>query len=38
MCIELQHLSCQVVVIKDLVYLLTYFIAVVIVLEIERLG
>jgi len=30
MCIELQHLSCQVVVIKGLAYLLTYFIAVVI--------
>jgi len=30
MCIEFQHLSCQVVVIKGLAYLLTYFIAVVI--------
>ena len=30
MCIEFRHLSCQVVVIKGLVYLLTYFIAVVI--------
>ena len=38
MCIEFQHLSCQVVVVKGLAYLLTYFIAVVIALEIERLG
>ena len=30
MCIEFQHLSCQVVVIKGTAYLLTYFIAVVI--------
>ena len=30
MCIEFQHLSCQVVVIKGLAYLLTYFISVVI--------
>jgi len=30
MCIEFQHLSCYVVVIKGLVYLLTYSIAVVI--------
>ena len=30
MCIEFQRLSCQVVVIKGLAYLLTYFIAVVI--------
>jgi len=30
MCIEFQHLRCQVVVIKGLAYLLTYFIAVVI--------
>ena len=30
MCTEFQHLSCQVLVIKDLAYLLTYFIAVVI--------
>jgi len=30
MWIEFQHLSCQVVVIKGLAYLLTYFIAVVI--------
>ena len=30
MCIEFQHLSCQVVVIVSLTYLLTYFIAVVI--------
>ena len=29
MCIEFQHLSCQVLVIKGLPYLLTYFIAVV---------
>jgi len=28
MCIKFLHLSCQVVVIKDLAYLLTYFIAV----------
>jgi len=30
MCIEFQQLTCQVVVIKGLAYLLTYFIAVVI--------
>ena len=30
MCIEFQHLSCQVVVIKGMTYLLTDFIAVVI--------
>jgi len=30
MCVEFQHLSCQVVVIKGPAYLLTYFIAVVI--------
>ena len=30
MCIEFQHLSCQVLVIKGLAYLLTYCIAVVI--------
>jgi len=30
MCIEFQHFSCQVVVIKGLAYLLTYFIAAVI--------
>jgi len=30
MCIEFQHLSCQVVLIKGLAYLLTYFVAVVI--------
>jgi len=30
MWIEFQHLSCQVVVIKGLAYLLTYFITVVI--------
>jgi len=30
MCIEFQHLSCRVVVIKGLAYLLTYFIAIVI--------
>jgi len=30
MCIEFQHLSCQIVIIKGLAYLLTYFIAAVI--------
>ena len=34
MCIEFQHLSCQVVVIKGLAYLLTYFIAVVSVIAV----
>ena len=35
MCIKFQHLSCQVVVIKGLAYLLTYFIAVVITAVVD---
>ena len=35
MCIEFQHLSCQVVVMKGLAYLLTYFIAVVITAVVD---
>ena len=37
MCIEFQHLSCYVVVIKGLVYLLTYSIAVVIAAVASKL-
>jgi len=36
MCIEFQHLSCQVLVIKGLAYILTYFIAVAIAAYCEN--